>query len=252
VNVTASTEPNTGDLVGFEIVPLANTDYSQIIGTRNEDGGLDPCFKTLAFAEPNGDVALVEATHFHPDDDRLIIPCVKTTIEGHAKAIHELFDADQSGIAPCFKVESQMLEGARIGEVVATHNHDGAVDPCLKTTINLEHTLATHELFDAESNPGGIIPCYRVESQMLPGGLIGTVVATHFHDGALDPCLRTAIDRDHSLATHEVFNGGVSLLSVESEMLEDGGIGEVKILVGDDTYKLVGGKLVLERGRKIR
>ena len=183
-----------GDLLSFEIVPLANTDYSQIIGTRSLAGGIIPCVKTLAFADADADVRLFEATHFHPTDDGLIIPGVKTVIDGHTKATHELFDSDSferntGEVAPCFTVESEMLNGGHIGKVVATHLHptdDGSIIPCVRTTIE-EHTRATYELFDVD------VPSLKVESEMGANGELGAVkviVGNHTYnlvEGALVP-----------------------------------------------------------------
>ena len=195
--VAVKGDESIGDLLSFEILPLPNTDYSQIVGTeRNSIGGIIPCVKTVVFADDVGDVSLVEATHFHARNDGLIIPCVKTTIEGHTEAIHELFDTDT---------------------------------------------------FD--KNTGKIQTSFKVAADM-DGGHIGKVVATHFHpnaDGFIIPCVRTTIEGD-TKATHELFDGGAAVpsLTVESEMLDGGKLGEVKVVVGGNTYKLVGGVLVLD------
>lgn len=158
------------DRLTLETVPLALTEYSQVVGTRNRLGGLDPCVKTSVF----GDDA--SFTHFHPGE---IIPCVRTAIEGHALATHELFDADQGGIDPCYRVTAEMLDGSHIGTVTATHFHptEGGIVPCFRTTINEGHTLATFELFDAGG--GGIDnPNIKVETEMLDGGVLGAVDVT--------------------------------------------------------------------------
>ncbi len=109
------------------------------------------------------------ATHFHPG---AIIPCIRTTIEEDKLATHELFDADQRGTVPCFAVESEMLDGGHFGTVKATHFHDGAIVPCVRTTIE-GHSRATHEVFDATE--GDIVPCIKVATQMLDGGALGAV-----------------------------------------------------------------------------
>ena len=154
------------DVLGVEIVPLPATEYDQVVGTRNRVGRMIPSIRTAVF-EDNA-----RFTHFHPGE---IVPCVRTTIRGDALATHELFDSDQGGIQPCIKVEAEMLDGGHIGTVTATHFHDGAIVPCIKTTIE-GHSLATHELFDAAD--GDVIPCVRVESEMLQGGVLGAVEVT--------------------------------------------------------------------------
>lgn len=151
------------DRLSFEIAARPSIEYTQVVGTRNRRGDIEPSWMTSVF----GDDA--SATHFHPGE---IVPCVRTTIEGHTLATHELFDSDQRGITPSFVVESEMLDGGHIGTVTATHFHDGAIVPCIKTTIE-GHSRATHELFDADD--GDIIPCVKVASEMLDGGVLGDV-----------------------------------------------------------------------------
>ena len=97
---------------------------------------------------------------------------------------------------------------------------------------------------------------------MLDGGHIGKIVGTHFHrtERGLDSCLRTTIE-GHSLATYELFDaaeGGLDpCMKVVSEMLEGGALGPVevtvddpslslRVLVGANTYNLIGGVLVPE------
>jgi hypothetical protein len=182
------------DVLSFGIVALPAVQYTQDVATANRLGGTDVRWKTSFF---DGDAS---ATHFHPGE---IIPCIRTTIEDDALATHEVFDADQGGIIPCVKVASEMLEGGHIGDVVMTHFHDGAIVPCVKTTIE-GHARAIHELFDADD--GDIVPCVRVASEMLKGGLLGAVEMT--------------IDDDLSSFR----------LTIE----------------GGKTYRLVGGELVVE------
>lgn len=150
----------------FEIVPRPRIEYTQRVGPRNPRGDIEPFWATSVL----GDDA--SATHFHPGE---IVPCIRTRIEGHALATHELFDSDQGGIQPCIKVESEMLEGGHIGDVAFAHFHDGAIVPCVRTTIE-GHARAVYELFDADE--GGIIPCIKVASEMLDGGALGPVEVT--------------------------------------------------------------------------
>lgn len=182
------------DRVSFDIAQLPTVEYVQAIGIRNRSGEVEPSFETSAF----GDDAI--ATHFHPGE---IIPCVRTTIQGHELATHEVFDTDQGGIIPCVRVESEMLDGGHIGTVVLTHFHDGAIVPCVRTTIE-DHSLATHELFDASD--GDIVPCVKVESGMLKGGVLGDVDVT--------------VDAD---------------------------LTGFRVHVGDNVYELIDGALVLQR-----
>jgi hypothetical protein len=154
--------------LGFEIEPLRATEYSQIVGRRDRRGRMIPAVETSVL----GDIA--RFAHFHPGET---IPCIKTTIDGHSLATHELFDADQGGLEPCLRVASEMLDGGHIGTVEATHFHQtpGGIVPCVRTTID-GHSLATHELFDADQ--GGLEPCLRVASEMLEGGVLGAVEVT--------------------------------------------------------------------------
>ena len=180
------------DVLGFEIDPLPATEYDQTIGTRNRVGRMIPSINTQVF-EDNA-----RFTHFHPGE---IVPCVRTSIQGHSLATHELFDSDQGGLEPCLKVESEMLEGGHIGTITATHFHDGAIVPCIKTTIE-GHSLAKYEVFDAAD--GDIVPCVRVASEMLKGGVLGAV-----------------------------------------EITLDDDLTDFRLVVGSNTYTLVGGALVL-------
>lgn len=154
------------DRLAFEIVQRPSIEYTQVVGTRNSLGAIEPCWLTSVLDDD------ASATHFHPGE---IIPCVRTRIEGHALATHELFDAEQGGTVPSFVVESEMLEGGHIGTIVATHFHDGAIVPCVRTTIEGD-ARAVHELFDADE--GGIIPCIKVASEMREGGALGAVEVT--------------------------------------------------------------------------
>lgn len=173
--VTVSGDDASGhDNLRFEIAALPTTEYTQVVGARNRQGAIVPHWMTSVL----GDDAT--ATHFHPGE---IIPCIRTTIEQDRLATHELFDADQAGIVPCFTVESEMLDGGHFGTIKATHFHDGAIVPCVRTTIE-GHSLATHEVFDTTA--GDIVPCVRVATQMLDGGALGPVTI------AIDPGLETS------------------------------------------------------------
>ena len=161
------------DRLNFEIEAVPTTEYSQVVGTRNRLGVIEPSWTTSVLGEN------AVATHVHPCE---IIPCIRTRIEHNELATHELFDADQGGIVPCFVVESEMLEGGHFGTIKATHFHDGAIVPCVRTTIE-GHSLATHEVFD--TTEGDIIPCIKVATEMLEGGALGDV------EVAVDPDLRS-------------------------------------------------------------
>ena len=156
-------ETSGHDRVSVEIDALPTTEYSQVVGTRNRLGVIEPSWATSVLGED------AVATHFHPGE---IIPCIRTRIEHNELATHELFDADQGGIVPCFVVESEMLEGGHFGTIKATHFHDGAIVPCVRTTIEGD-SLATHEVFD--TTQGDIIPCIRVATVMQEDGTIGAV-----------------------------------------------------------------------------
>lgn len=95
------------DVLTTRVVQQPATEYRQEIGALDRVG-IIPCIKTSVF---EGDASFI---HFHPGE---IVPCVRTTIEGHARATHELFDADEGGIIPCIKVASEMLNGGLIGAV---------------------------------------------------------------------------------------------------------------------------------------
>ena len=157
------------DRLDFEIAPLPATEYTQVVGGRNQRGEIEPHWMTSVYGND------ASATHFHPGE---IVPCVRTKIEQDALATHELFDSAQRGIVPCFTVESEMLDGGHFGTIRATHFHDGAIIPCIKTTIE-GHSLATHEVFDTTRPPatagGAIDPCITVATQMLTGGALGDV-----------------------------------------------------------------------------
>ena len=253
VSVSGKVDRNTvpaHDVLTLQVVPLDGTEYTEIVGTLDRLGEIIPCIKTSIFDDD------VNFSHFHPGQ---LVPCVKTTISD-TLATHELFDADQGGIIPCVRVESEMLDGGHLGTIVATHFHPGAIVPCVKTTIS--DTLATHELFDADQ--GGIEPCWRAESEMLDGGHIGTIVATHFHPtaGGMEPCIRATID-GHRLATYELLEANergqaVPTFTLATQMLEGGALGAVEVTIdnpnlplrlqiGGNTYLLVEGELVLER-----
>lgn len=75
----------------------------------------------------------------------------------------------------------------------ATHFHaraSGEIVPCVRTRIENESSLATHDVFDVTE--GDIIPCIRVATQMLEGGALGDV----------------RIDVDPDLASVRVVVGG--------------------------------------------
>ena len=186
------------DVLMTSVVPLLMTEYTQVVGMRNRFGGIQPCIKTSTFEgadeislfDPStGGIdpcwlttrqgELITSTQFHPNPAAgELVPCVKTRLEGHKLATHELFDADQGGINPCWRVTSEMLDGGHIGSIRSTHFHPtrtGEIIPCIKNTIE-GHSFASYELLDA--NAGGIIPCLKVASEMLEGGAIGTVEVT--------------------------------------------------------------------------
>jgi len=184
------------DRMGFEIAPLPMTEYTQVVGARNRRGEIEPHWMTSVFGND------ATATHFHPGE---IIPCVRTTIEHDALATHELFDSDQRGIVPCFTVESEMLNGGHFGTIKATHFHDGAIVPCVRTTIQ-GHSLATHEVFETTEPPdttgGAIVPCVKVATQMLKDGALGNV------EIAIDPDL-TSFKLVVGANTYTLRNGGL-------------------------------------------
>lgn len=261
--IAVSGDDSRSDQIFMEIRPLAETQYTQTILTRTDSGAIIPCVRTSHLEARGGPVTSFE--HFHGE----IIPCVRTRIEGHALATHELLDSDEGGIVPCVRTAAQMLEGGHIGAVEFEHLHpadDGLIIPCVRTTIDADHALATHELLDADQ--GGIVPCVRTTAEMLDGGHIGEVVATHFHPGAaggIIPCVRTTISADHSVAALELFDAGAGsppdpvrpALRLTSEMLKGGVLGAVEVTVtepqlgfavqvGDRRYVLRDGQLVEE------
>lgn len=91
--------------------------------------------------------------------------------------------------------------------------------------------------------------------------------ATHYHrrlSGEIVPCVKTRIGNDNSLATHEVFDATeadiIPCIKVETVMLEGGALGDVrididpdltsvKLVVGENTYKLELGALVPDTPR---
>jgi len=114
--VTVTGDTSSGhDVLDLDITPLPATEYSETVRARNRLGGLDPCVKTSVFEDD------ASFTHFHPGE---IVPCVRTTIEGHALATHELFDAADGDIVPCVKVASEMLKGGVLGAVEVTLDTD--------------------------------------------------------------------------------------------------------------------------------
>jgi hypothetical protein len=162
------------DRLDFEIAALPTTEYTQVVGARNPLGEIEPHWMTSVHG---GDAS---ATHFHPGE---IIPCIRTTIENDTLTTHELFDSEQRGIVPCFTVESEMLAGGHFGTITATHFHDGAIVPCVRTTIE-GHSLATHEVFDTTG--GGSVLRVGVATVMQDDGALGDVVVS------IDPGLERA------------------------------------------------------------
>ena len=81
-----------------------------------------------------------------------IIPCVRTTIEGHSRAVHELFDADDGDIIPCLRIESEMLKGGVLGAVEMTIDDDLS---SFKLTIE---GGKTYRLVGGELVPEGAAP----------------------------------------------------------------------------------------------
>jgi hypothetical protein len=195
-----------------------------------DEGSIIPCVRVTSEMLEGARIGQVDFEHLHEHSSGEIVPCVRTTIHDHALATHELFD--DGALDPCVRVTSEMLEGARIGQVDFEHLHadeKGEYIPCVKTTIH-DHVLATHELFDHSINP-----CWRSSAEMLEGGHIGKVVAEHLHEtekGGVVPCIRTTI-HDHALATHEIIDGGETSVEVVTEMLDGGKIGAIDVLVSD-------------------
>ncbi|HVJ19938.1 MAG TPA: hypothetical protein VM686_31200 [Polyangiaceae bacterium] len=244
-----------------EPIPCIKTTIEKALATHEvfNEGAIIPCVRVSSEMLEGAHVGEVVFDHLHEINDGDIVPCVRTTIHDHALASHELFD--EGAIDPCFRVSSEMLEGARIGKIDCVHLHEndsGEIIPCVRTTIH-DHSLATHELYD----DGALEPCFRVSSEMLKGARIGTVECVHFHateKGVIAPCVRMTI-HDHSLATHEIFDAardGATSVEVVTEMLEGARIGAVDILVsdpnapltlrvGEHTYVLVDGALVEKR-----
>lgn len=193
--VTVGGDDTSGhDRLDFEIAPLPNTEYTQVVGDRNRLGEIEPHWMTSVFGKD------ASATHFHPGE---IVPCVRTTIEHDALATHELFDSAQRGVIPCFTVESEMLDGGHFGTIKATHFHDGAIVPCIKTTIE-GHSRAIHEVFD--TTEGDIIPCIKVATEMLEGGALGDVTI------AIDTDLKSVTVLVGS-NTYKLTNGGLELVT---------------------------------------
>jgi len=187
------------DVLTFETAPQPSIEYAQVVGERGAFGEIIPCIKTAV----NGDDA--SFTHFHAAESGEIVPCIKTSIFGHDFGLTEIFDADQGGISPCWTVEAEMLEGAHIGTITATHLHptdDGLIVPCVRTTIE-GHSLATYELLETGIK-GVAVPSLTMATQMQGGGALGETQVT-----VRNPNLPLAI------------------------------------VVGDKTYRLVNGELVL-------
>ena len=110
--VTVTGDDSRGyDVLDFQTVPLPQTEYSQIVGTRNLFGEIIPCLKTSVL---NDDASF---THFHPNDTGGLDPCFRSTIEGHSLATYELLETSEKGTAPSFTVVTQMLDGGVLGAV---------------------------------------------------------------------------------------------------------------------------------------
>ena len=106
-------------------MPQPLIEYRQVVGPQNRIGEIIPCIKTSVY----GDDA--SFTHFHLGeidpgeiDPGEIVPCVRTRIEGHTRATHELFDSDDGGIIPCIKVVSEMQDGGHLGAIVVEVSPD--------------------------------------------------------------------------------------------------------------------------------
>ena len=100
------------DRLDFEIAPLDNTEYTQVVGDRNRLGEIEPRWMTSVFG------ADASATHFHTRTSGEIVPCVKTRIENNESlATHEVFDVTEGDIIPCIKVATEMREGGELGDV---------------------------------------------------------------------------------------------------------------------------------------
>jgi hypothetical protein len=133
------------DVLTLEVEPQANTQYDHFLGRRNDLGEVDPCFKTSYFE------GVEELSLFDPDA-RSIVPCIKTTRQGGV-VVMDHFHGGQDPPEPV----------------------DGEIQPCIRTTI-VGDALATFEAFDLTE--GDIQPCFRVETEMLPGGALGAVAVT--------------------------------------------------------------------------
>jgi hypothetical protein len=144
-----------------------------------DQGGIQPCWRESAELLEGGHIGTLTATHFHPGETGAVQPCWRGTIEGRARAITELFDADQGGLEPCWRETAEMLEGGHIGTITATHFHPtrtGAVEPCWRTTIH-GHQRATTEVLNAlwGAPPDPDMPSLVLSGEMLDGGAIGAV-----------------------------------------------------------------------------
>lgn len=231
------------DSLDIAVAPLSETRYVETVSLRDAQGFIIPCIRT-SYVESKG-IPLGTFEHFH--ETKAVVPCVRTTVNGHTVTTHELFDDGQ--IVPCVRVTSRREPGGHIGDVVAEHLHAndaGAIIPCVRTSIDEGHTLARHELLD--SDQGGVEPCFVVESQMREGGHIGEIVATHLHpaeEGGIIPCVRTSIDAQHAQATYELFDGAAHApapirpaLTLTSAMGRGGALGAVEVSLGDPAVRL--------------
>jgi hypothetical protein len=216
---------NGHDDLHFAVAPLlANTEYSQTIAAPSGP------FRTSIF---DGAIDLV---HTH---DGGIDPCWKTRLTEDLVA-SQFFDSDAPGM-PFFESNVQMLDGGHIGTVELAHFHDGDISPCWRSV--LERDVVTSDLFDA----GQITPHLSTKAEMLGGGVIGNVDLVHFHDGAIDPCWKTLLERGTVTTTFG------SVVDVKADM--DGRVGAITMTVNDpnadltitiglNTYRLVNGELV--------
>jgi hypothetical protein len=157
------------------IVPCVRTtihDHELATHELFNEGALEPCLRVSAEMLKGARIGKVDFVHLHENDVGAYIPCVKTTIQDHELATHELFN--EGAIIPCVRVSSEMLDGGKIGRVDFEHLHEnraGDFIPCIRTTIH-DHELATHEIFDA-ARDGQV--SLEVVTEMLEGGAIGAI-----------------------------------------------------------------------------
>jgi hypothetical protein len=139
------------DVLTVEVAPRRNTQYDYLLGQPDDERGIIPCIKTSFFEG-------VEQLSLFDPDQSAIVPCVRTVRQGGA-VVTEHFDPSAAAGDPA----------------------DGEIVPCVRTTV--AGPIATFEGFDPTE--GDIVPCIRVETEMLPGGALGAVAVE------VDPALRS-------------------------------------------------------------